>query len=104
MASKSKLDLDQLLPANPDDFLLKPKAAKVPASASVAPDTEAEAFKIKFSNQLPLDTWRQLHQYSFWERKDLSVVLDQALLAFFAQHPESQRELPEEEKKRRKLL
>jgi hypothetical protein len=103
MASKPKLDLDQLLPANPDDFLLKPKATKTPAAdPSLVP--EAEAVKIKFSNQLPLETWRQLHQYSFWERKDLATVLDQALLAFFAQHPESQRELPAEEKKRRKLL
>ncbi|MGY2134408.1 hypothetical protein ACW9KT_19420 [Hymenobacter sp. HD11105] len=102
MASKPKLDLDQLLPANPDDFLLKPKATKAPAAApSVVP--EAETAKIKFSNQLPLDTWRQLHQYSFWERKDLATVIDQALLAYFAQHPESQRELPAEEKKRRKL-
>lgn len=102
MASKPKLDLNQLLPANPDDFLLKPKAAKAPAAPAAAP--EAEAAKIKFSNQLPLETWRQLHQYSFWERKDLAAVLDQALLAFFAQHSESQRELPEEEKRRRKLL
>lgn len=104
MAAKPKFDLDQLLPANPDDFLLKPKAPKAPAAAALAPEGEGEAVKIKFSNQLPLETWRQLHQYSFWERKDLSVVLDQALLAFFAQHPESQRELPEDEKKRRKLL
>ncbi|QIL78256.1 MULTISPECIES: hypothetical protein [Hymenobacter] len=102
MASKPKLDLDQLLPANPDDFLLKPKATKAAAAPSVAP--EAEAVKIKFSNQLPVETWRQLHQYSFWERKDLATVFDQALLAFFAQHPESQRELPAEEKRRRKLL
>ncbi|TGE03856.1 hypothetical protein [Hymenobacter fodinae] len=99
MASKPKFDLDQLLPANPDDFLLKPKAAKAPLPEAPA----VEAVKIKFSNQLPLDTWRQLHQYSFWERKDLATVLDQALLAFFAQHPDSQRELPAEEKKRRKL-
>jgi hypothetical protein len=102
MASKPKFDLDQLLPANPDDFLLKPKAPKASAAApSAAP--EAEAVKIKFSNQLPLETWRQWHQYSFWERKDLATVLDQALLAFFAQHPESQRELPADERKRRKL-
>lgn len=101
MAAKPKLDLDQLLPTNPDDFLLKPKAAPAPAATHAAP--AAEAVKIKFSNQLPVETWRQLHQYSFWERKDLATVLDQALLAFFAQHPESQRELPAEEKRRRKL-
>jgi hypothetical protein len=83
---------------------LKPKATRAPAAAPPSTAPEAEAPKIKFSNQLPLETWRQLHQYSFWERKDLATVLDQALLAYFAQHPESQRELPAEEKKRRKLL
>ncbi|GGF27989.1 hypothetical protein GCM10011383_44650 [Hymenobacter cavernae] len=104
MAVKSKPDLDQLIPtSSPDDLLLKPKTPAV-IGTSLPGASPTEITKIKYSSILPSDVWKQLHQLSFWDRKDLSVIIEAALIEYFKEHPDAQRELPEEEKRRRRLL
>jgi hypothetical protein len=103
MAAKSKFGLQNLVStppaAGPDDLLLG--TSEIVARNTADPAAGPE--KIRFTNTLPAATFRRLHQLAFWAREDMSSILDAALTAYFAQHPEADQALPEKEALRRKL-
>lgn len=102
--SKAKFGLQNLVstPAteSPDDLLLgssTPETKPVESTPAYQPD------KIRFTNSVPVDTFRRLHQLSFWSREDITDILDAALTAYFAQQPDADKPLPEKERVKRKL-
>ncbi|WP_022821671.1 hypothetical protein [Hymenobacter norwichensis] len=105
MAAKPKLNLNALVaaPTSPDELLLAPSST---GNAIQVEPTHAESPppKIRFTNTIPADLFQQLHQLSFWSREDMSAILEAALTSYFAERPDSQKELPHKEKVKRKLL
>jgi hypothetical protein len=97
--------LDQLVYGSPVAV-----AAPVPVPPSVLPTPStpivAPARRIIFTNQLTPAVYTQLRQYEYWGRKAIHEILDEALIAFFADKPEAAQQLPEKEraKLRGKLL
>ncbi|SMC00659.1 hypothetical protein SAMN00120144_4326 [Hymenobacter roseosalivarius DSM 11622] len=102
MAAKPKLGLRGLVsnqPTNPDELLL---GTSTPEVGKQMEPGEVPS-KIRFTNTLPVETFRRLHQLSFWAREDMSSILDVALTTYFEQHLEADRPLPEKERVKRKL-
>jgi len=101
--SKVKFGLQNLVssPAteSPDDLLLG--ATAEPKPVETVPTYQPD--KIRFTNSVPVDTFRRLHQLSFWSREDITDILDAALTAYFAQQPDADKPLPEKERVKRKL-
>lgn len=74
----------------------------MPAPAT-APPTVPAPTKTRFTNTLPTATYVQLHRLSFWDRRDMSAIMDVALQEYFAKHPDADKPLPEQERMKRKL-
>ena len=89
-----------------DDLLFAP-AATSPVSEPpvVAPNSALSvlAAKTRFTNTLPTSTYVQLQRLSFWDRRDMSSIMDAALQEYFAAHPDANKSLPEPERVKRKL-
>jgi len=102
--SKTKFGLQNLVstPAteSPDDLLLGSSTVEA-KSSEPAPTYQPD--KIRFTNSVPVETFRRLHQLSFWSREDITDILDAALIAYFAQQPDANKPLPEKERVKRKL-
>ena len=89
-----------------DDLLFAPAAVSlVPESSVMMPNTAvlALAVKTRFTNTLPTSTYVQLHRLAFWDRRDMSSIIDTALQEYFAAHPDANKPLPEPERVKRKL-
>lgn len=105
MAIKSKFGLTKLVSTaaeNPDDLLLGAAVPK-PVPATPAPVEQSVGERTRFTNTLPTEVFRQLHQLSFWSREDMSTILEEALLAHFEKNPDADKPLPEKERVKRKL-
>lgn len=105
MAAKSKFALQSLVSApaeRPDELLLGAPAA-APAARTTSTAAADDSARIRFTNTLPAATFRRLHQLAFWSREDMSSILEAALTAYFAEHPDADKALPEKEALRRKL-
>ena len=86
-----------------DDLLFAPAATSpVPELPVVAPNLAAAA-KTRFTNTLPTSTYVQLHRLAFWDRRDMSSIIDVALQEYFAAHPDADKPLPEQERVKRRL-
>ena len=86
-----------------DDLLFAPAATSpVPEPPVVAPSS-ALAAKTRFTNTLPTSTYVQLHRLAFWDRRDMSSIMDAALQEYFGAHPDADKPLPEPERVKRKL-
>lgn len=89
-----------------DGLLFAPAATSpVPKPPVVAPNSALSvlAAKTRFTNTLPTSTYVQLHRLSFWDRRDMSSIMDAALQEYFAAHPDADKPLPETERVKRKL-
>lgn len=100
MATKSKHSLNDLIPAQHPDELLLPTST--PAAAVPEQPMEAPG-RIRFTNTIDPDIWRQLHRVAYWSRRDLNLVMEAALTQYFQGNPDAQQELPKDELKRRRL-
>jgi len=86
-----------------DDLLFAPAATSpVPEPPVVAPSPVLMS-KTRFTNTLPTSTYVQLHRLAFWDRRDMSSIIDAALQGYFAAHPDAEKPLPEPERVKRKL-
>ena len=80
-----------------------------PAGNSAEPVQEAKGTmvplpaKTRFTNTLPTSTYIQLHRLAFWDRRDMSAIIEVALQEYFATHPDANKPLPEQERVKRKL-
>ena len=86
-----------------DDLLFAPAASSVPEPPVIAPSSALTA-KTRFTNTLQTSTYVQLHRLAFWDRRDMSSIMDAALQEYFAAHPDADKPLPEPERVKRKLL
>lgn len=105
MAAKSKFGLTKLVSntaENPDDLLLGTATPKSAPTTSTPVEQPVEE-RTRFTNTLPTEVFRQLHQLSFWSREDMSTILEEALLAHFEKNPDAGKPLPEKERVKRKL-
>lgn len=84
--------------ASVDALLFAPSSGKVTEEVPAA-----TASRTRFTNTLPTATYVQLHQLAFWDRRDMSAIINDALQAYFARHPDASRPLPEAERAKRKL-
>lgn len=96
-ASTAPEPLDQLV------YGTAPVARPLPVAE---PATPTPVRRVVFTNQLTPQVYTQLRQYEYWGRKAIHEILDEALVAFFADKPEAHQLLPEKEraKLRGKLL
>ena len=85
-----------------DALLFSPIAPAVAAPGAV-PESVAAVAKTRFTNVLPTATYVQLHQLAFWDRRDMSAIIEAALQQYFADRPDASRPLPEPERLKRKL-
>lgn len=86
-----------------DDLLFAPAAAAPQAEYPISAPSSATGAKTRFTNTLPTSTYVRLHRLAFWDRRDMSAIMDAALQAYFAAHPDADRPLPEPERVKRKL-
>ena len=87
-----------------DALLFAPASSRtVPEKTPLAPPAPAATGKTRFTNILPTSTYVQLHQLAFWDRRDMSAIIDAALQEYFATRPDATRPLPEQERVKRKL-
>jgi hypothetical protein len=89
-------------PTSSVDALLFAPASATPEKAPPAASSSAPT-KTRFTNILPTSTYVQLHQLAFWDRRDMSAIIDAALQEYFASRPDASRPLPEQERLKRKL-
>jgi hypothetical protein len=86
-----------------DDLLFAPTSdATSPTPAATSPAAPLPT-KTRFTNTLPTSTYVQLHRLSFWDRRDMSAIMEAALQDYFAHHPDANKPLPEQERVKRKL-
>ena len=85
-----------------DDLLFAPAASSVLEPPVIAPSSALTA-KTRFTNTLPTSTYVQLHRLAFWDRRDMSSIMDTALQEYFTAHPDADKPLPEPERVKRKL-
>ncbi|MBF9239896.1 hypothetical protein I2I05_21065 [Hymenobacter sp. BT683] len=86
-----------------DDLLFAPvSTSPLPGSPVVVPNSELTS-KTRFTNTLPTSTYVQLHRLAFWDRRDMSSIIDAALQEYFVAHPDADKPLPEPERVKRKL-
>lgn len=99
--------VSQPAPARPtssvDDLLFSPARSTVAAEQSAAEPNVAVPVKTRFTNVLSTSTYVQLHRLAFWDRRDMSAIIDVALQEYFATHPDANKPLPEAERVKRKL-
>ena len=86
-----------------DDLLFAP-AGNSPETAPTAKEpVSATPTKTRFTNTLPTTTYVQLHRLAFWDRRDMSAIIEVALQEYFAKQPDANKPLPEQERLKRKL-
>lgn len=90
-------------PADSVDTLLFAPSSLPESPGAAAPSAVAPNAKTRFTNVLPTATYVQLHQLAFWDRRDMSAIIEAALQEYFASRPEAARPLPEPERLKRKL-
>ncbi len=88
--------LDQLVYGSPA-AVVAPEPVP-PVSTTPSAPVAAPARRIIFTNQLTPAVYTQLRQYEYWGRKAIHEILDEALIAFFADKPEAAQQLPEKER------
>lgn len=81
-----------------DALLFAPSSSKAKEEVPVA-----TTGRTRFTNTLPTSTYVQLHQLAFWDRRDMSAIINDALQEYFARFPDASRPLPEPERAKRKL-
>ena len=86
-----------------DDLLFSPAVVSPVPEPLVAAPSSALTSKTRFTNTLPTSTYVQLHRLAFWDRRDMSSIMDAALQEYFAAHPDADKPLPEPERVKRKL-
>ena len=86
-----------------DDLLFAPATISLVSEPSVVAPNTTLAAKTRFTNTLPTSTYVQLHRLAFWDRRDMSSIMDAALQEYFAAHPDADKPLPEPERMKRKL-
>ena len=86
-----------------DDLLFAPAAASLVPEPPVVVPSSALVVKTRFTNTLLTSTYVQLHRLAFWDRRDMSSIMDTALQEYFAAHPDANKPLPEQERVKRKL-
>ena len=86
-----------------DDLLFAPAAASLVPEPPVVVPSSALVVKTRFTNTLLTSTYVQLHRLAFWDRRDMSSIMDTALQEYFAAHPDANKPLPEPERVKRKL-
>ena len=86
-----------------DDLLFTPVATSLVPEPSVVAPSSALAARTRFTNTLPTSTYVQLHRLAFWDRRDMSSIMDAALQEYFGAHPDADKPLPEPERVKRKL-
>ena len=109
--SHSKFDLAALVSqptaaipkGSVDDLLFAPAATSPVPEPAVAALISAPAAKTRFTNTLSTSTYLRLHRLAFWDRRDMSSIMDAALQEYFAAHPDVDKPLPESERVKRKL-
>jgi len=90
-------------PRSVDDLLFAPTGNTTPPIPAVTSSATPLSTKTRFTNTLPTSTYVQLHRLSFWDRRDMSAIIEAALQDYFANHPDANRPLPEQERIKRKL-
>ena len=86
-----------------DDLLFAPagnSSEQVPVAKEPA---TAIPTKTRFTNTLPTTTYVQLHRLAFWDRRDMSAIIELALQEYFIKYPDAKKPLPEQERLKRKL-
>jgi len=73
---------------------LSEPAAEAPASAAAAPARATKKAYVPFSSRLTPEHQQALEQLSYWSRTAKVDILEAALAAYFAAHPDSQTPLP----------
>ena len=86
-----------------DDLLFAPAAVSPMPESPVMVPSLALVAKTRFTNTLPTSTYVQLHRLAFWDRRDMSSIMNTALQEYFAAHPDANKPLPELERVKRKL-
>ena len=86
-----------------DDLLFAPAATSTVSEPPVVAPNSALTVKTRFTNTLPTSTYVQLHRLAFWDRRDMSSIMDAALQEYFVAHPDANKPLPEPERVKRKL-
>ena len=90
-----------------DDLLFAPTAtppvAEPPVASPNAFPNSTLASKTRFTNTLSTSTYVRLHRLAFWDRRNMSAIMDAALQEYFAAHPDADKPLPEPERVKRKL-
>ena len=86
-----------------DDLLFAPAAASPVPEPPVVVPSSALIVKTRFTNTLLTSTYVQLHRLAFWDRRDMSSIMDAALQEYFTAHPDANKPLPEPERMKRKL-
>jgi len=86
-----------------DDLLFAPTGDATPPTPAAMSPTEPLPTKTRFTNTLPTSTYVQLHRLSFWDRRDMSAIIEAALQDYFTNHPDANKPLPEQERVKRKL-
>lgn len=86
-----------------DDLLFAPTGDTAPPTPAATSPAAPLPTKTRFTNTLPTSTYVQLHRLSFWDRRDMSAIIEVALQDYFANHPDANKPLPEQERVKRKL-
>lgn len=86
-----------------DDLLFAPTGDAAPLTTAATSPATLLYTKTRFTNTLPTSTYVQLHRLSFWDRRDMSAIIEAALQDYFANHPDANKPLPEQERVKRKL-
>lgn len=92
-----------VLEGSVDDLLFAPAATSLVPESSFVALNSALAAKTRFTNTLPTSTYVQLHRLAFWDRRDMSSIMNSALQEYFSAHPDADKPLPEPERIKRKL-
>ena len=93
----------ETLPGSVDALLFAPAGIATPAGKTPTTPGSSPAGKTRFTNILPTPIYVQLHQLAFWDRRDMSAIIDAALQEYFATRPDATRPLPEQERLKRRL-
>ena len=86
-----------------DDLLFAPVGDSALSAPTVGVPIVLPPLKTRFTNTLATPTYIQLHRLAFWDRRDMSAIIEEALQEYFANHLDASKPLPEEERVKRKL-
>lgn len=85
--------------ASADELIygIEPGSTSAQAPPEIAPEPAPEATlvsRVVFTNQLKPEVYQALRQYEYWAHMELHEILHEALVAYLADKPEAQQELP----------